>query len=111
MTVYLSGAMTGLPNYNYRAFNRAAATLRMLGYDVFNPAESFDGDTTLPRATYMRKDIEALLTVDAVVVLPGWEQSKGASLEVAIARELGLPVIPFDATIATDAALIPEGAT
>lgn len=41
----------------------------------------------------MRKDIESLLQCDMVAVLPGWETSKGATLEVNIAREIGLPVI------------------
>lgn len=38
--IYLSGPMTGLPDYNYPAFNAEAARLRALGYTVENPAEN-----------------------------------------------------------------------
>lgn len=92
MKVYLSGPMTGLPDYNYPAFNAAAAKLRALGFDVDNPAEHHGGAQDLDRAVYMRSDIESLLKVHAVALLPGWGNSKGATLEVNIARELGLRI-------------------
>ena len=91
MKIYLSGPMTGIPDWNYPAFHAAANQLRHAGHVVFSPAENFEGDTKRDRAEYMRKDIEAVLWAEAVAVLPGWYASKGAALEVAIARELGLP--------------------
>jgi hypothetical protein len=92
MKVYLSGPMTGLPDFNYPAFNAAAAELRSLGFEVDNPAEHFGGDQTLERKVYMRGDIEALLKVDAVVTLPGHHKSQGSQLELAIARALELHI-------------------
>jgi hypothetical protein len=71
---------------------------------VFNPAESFDGDTDRDRTEYMRADIEALLRCCRVRVLPGWESSKGALLEIAIANAIGLPVAN---ALGVSAALIP----
>jgi hypothetical protein len=94
--LYLSGPMTGRPGFNYPAFHDAAARLRGAGHEVFNPAESFGGDTSLPRDVYMRHDLEQLLQVEAVAVLPGWEASHGATLEVRVAHELGLPVVDAD---------------
>ncbi len=98
MKVYLSGPMTGLADYNYPAFNAVAQRLRGLGYHVINPAENFGGRPDHPggRSAYMRLDIGHVLDVDAVAVLPGWEKSRGARLEVAVALELGLPVIDAD---------------
>jgi hypothetical protein len=93
---YLSGPMTGLPEFNFPEFNRVAALWREKGYRVFNPAENHNGVTTLDRPVYMRTDIEQLLQAEIVVVLDGWEQSVGARLEVAIARELGLLVMDND---------------
>jgi hypothetical protein len=93
---YVAGPMTGMPDLNFPAVHAAASSLREHGWDVVNPAEALDGDVTKPRAFYMRADINAILSVDAVFVLPNWQDSKGATLEVAIARELGLPVFDAD---------------
>lgn len=93
ITLYLAGPMSGLPQFNFPAFHAAAARLRDRGYTVINPAELEDGDTSKPWTHYMRRDIAMLVTADAVAVLPGWERSRGASLEVHIARELGMPII------------------
>ena len=93
---YLSGPMTGLPEFNYPAFNEATYSLRESGYSVFSPAESFQGDTTLDFTVYMREDIKALLSVDAVIVLEGWENSAGAVTEVLVALSLGLPILDLN---------------
>jgi len=93
MILYLSGPMTGLPDYNYPTFAHEAARLRGLGHDVLNPAENFAGDTSRPRHEYIRHDVALLLMAEAVAVLPGWRRSKGALLEVAIAEELALPIL------------------
>lgn len=37
--IYIAGPMTGLPDFNFPAFNDMAAILRGLGYHVENPAE------------------------------------------------------------------------
>lgn len=89
---YLSGPMTGLPDYNRPAFNKAAEFLRNQGYAVWNPAEEFDANYIYPRKIYMRRDIEALLKCDSLVLLNGWENSAGARLELAIAQELEMNI-------------------
>jgi len=40
-------------------------------------------------------DLAQLLTCDAVMTLPGWSESRGASLEVRLAHGLGIPVFPL----------------
>jgi hypothetical protein len=91
MTIYLSGPMTGIKDFNYPAFNAAATELRARGHTVLNPAESFAGEPYHPREWYMRKDIEMLLRADGVALLPGWFNSRGSRLECTIAREIGIP--------------------
>lgn len=92
MRYYLSGPMTGLPNFNYAAFNIAAKILRHRNFDLINPAENFDGRDDLPREDYMRQDIKHLLECDAIILINGWEKSRGAKLELEVARQLGLEI-------------------
>lgn len=99
-TVYISGPMSGLPEYNYPAFNEAAARLRALGYTVLNPAEGFHGNHDLPYDTYIRRDVESVLKCDMIALLDGWEGSAGSHLEVAIAVGIGVPVALLDDVIA-----------
>ncbi|WP_300707282.1 DUF4406 domain-containing protein [uncultured Desulfovibrio sp.] len=96
MTIYLSGPMSGLPENNYPAFHAAAASLRRRGLRVENPAEN----TAPPDESwqgYMRLALVQLARCDAVALLPGWRQSRGARLEHCIARRLGLDVRPLAA--------------
>ena len=87
--VYVSGPMTGLPDLNFPVFNAEARRLRELGYTVFNPAEFNKGKG---RAECMRHDIRMVTLCDAIQLLPGWRCSKGAALELAVAKELGMQV-------------------
>lgn len=90
--VYISGPMTGMPDFNYPAFYEAEERLFQAGYEPVNPARHFGGRTDLPREVYMRADIKALMSCEGVWMLTGWRTSKGADLEYKIARELGLVV-------------------
>lgn len=89
---YIAGKMTGLPEFNRPAFNRAAEQLRALGYHVENPAEipPIPGD---PWAAYMRQALAMMLRCDVIVLLPGWEDSRGATIEQRLAVDLGIPVV------------------
>lgn len=95
MKLYLAGPMTGFDEFNYPAFNAAAARLREAGHDVINPAENDGGEYGKEWSYYMRLDMHHVLNVEGVAVLPGWEASRGARLEVIVAVSLGLPI--FDA--------------
>jgi hypothetical protein len=89
--IYISGPMTGLPEFNYPAFHAAAAELRAVGHEVVSPAEinhAAGGDWKM----YLRRDIAALCGCDAVALLPGWQNSSGAHLEVHVAHRLGLEI-------------------
>ena len=89
---YLSGPMTGYPNYNFDAFNNSADRLRKQGFTVYNPAESFDGAQDLPWTVYMKNDYEAILKCGAVMVLEGWEAALGSVLEVVFALSRGMSI-------------------
>jgi hypothetical protein len=92
MKIYLAGPMTGYPDFNFPAFHAAAKKIRDEGHECVNPAEIVS-DTTTPWVDCMKRDIAGLLTCEAVATLPGWEKSKGASLEVLIAKTLGMTLL------------------
>jgi len=96
LRLYLSGPMTGYPDDNYAAFAEAARSLRSRGFDVVSPAE----DVPNREASWehlMRHALRKMLSgVEAVVVLPGWKSSRGANVEVAVAKLLGLSILEWD---------------
>lgn len=89
--IFLSGPMTGHENWNYPAFNAAAAKLRAQGHFVENPAEN-PAPPCGTWAGYMRLSIAQLMRCECVAVLEGWEQSRGAVIECQLAELLGIPV-------------------
>ena len=91
MKLYVAGPMTGLQDHNFPAFNHAAEQLRNTGYAVVNPADN-GAEPGQSWLHYMRLDLAQMLTCDGVATLPGWQSSRGASLEVHVAHRLGLPV-------------------
>ena len=90
--IYISGPMTGLPNLNMEAFNDAENKLRKAGWaDIRNPARlAVNEYENLPRSLYLRSDLRQLLDCQAILLLRGWEKSKGARLEALIADEVGI---------------------
>ena len=93
LRVYLAGPMTGLPQLNFPAFHASAAELRGAGHEVVNPAEiNPDLGAEADWHTCMRADIRELVTCHAIAMLPGWQSSRGATLEHHIAWTLGMRV-------------------
>lgn len=99
--IYLSGPMSGLPELNFPAFHAAAAQLRALEFDVVNPAE-ISVATGADWNACMRADIAALVGCDTIALLPGWERSQGAHLELHIAHRVGLHVAYLEDFTAAD---------
>ena len=113
MKIYLAGPMRHIPNFNFPAFDFAAAKLRGEGHEVFSPAErdrqhhgtALEDNPTGDEIVAAEKvgfslrralgDDTAWICsdADAVALLPGWEKSKGAVAEAALAMALGLETI------------------
>lgn len=89
--VYLAGPMTGLPEYNFPAFFQAAELLRERGLIVENPAEHAQRNPQSSWEGYMRQSIKILMRCDEIYLLPGWEESSGACLELILAYALKMP--------------------
>lgn len=115
MRVYLAGPMRGIPEFNFPAFNAAAKFLREQGHEVFNPAErdierhggvniaagNMTGDESIAAKEHgfdlrvaLGEDLAYICgKADAVALLPGWQNSKGARAERATADALGLQIL------------------
>lgn len=90
--IYLSGPMTGIQDHNFPAFNAEAGRLRALGYDVVNPVD-INPDPATPWHECLRHDLAALLTCDTLALLPGWQGSTGAHLEMHVAHRIAMPIV------------------
>lgn len=105
--------MRRIPLFNFPAFDRAADDLRARGFHVISPADldraaGFDPKRlpkdwdwgTLPDGFELRhaakRDLDALLSCEAIHLLPGWEGSKGANAELAVAHWIGLKVFDYE---------------
>lgn len=88
--VYLSGPMTGISEWNHRAFHAADQALSSLGVRVLNPAKQPPG---LSWTEYMRADLELLREATAVLMLAGWQDSRGARIEMNMAEVAGLKIV------------------
>lgn len=113
MKLYLGGPMRGIPQFNFPAFFAAEEYLKGQGHEVFNPArrdnERHGTDISAGNATGDEAQAaqhgfslrEALnddttwisLYAEGIALLPGWERSKGAVAEHALARALNLEVL------------------
>lgn len=96
MNVYIAGPMSGLPDFNYPAFFKAAEKLRAAGLEVENPAENPPPPDGAGWLGYMRMSLVQISKVDGIALLPGWQGSRGAALEKRIGEDLGLDVRPLD---------------
>lgn len=104
MILYIAGPMTGVPSFNYPAFNAAEAQLIRAGYRVLNPvASSARPDAPRPTmpptggewADYMRNALNQLVRAEGVATLYGWQGSRGANIEVNLAQALDMSTLPL----------------
>jgi hypothetical protein len=118
--------MTGYKNFNFDAFDEAAAALREKGWLVINPADldrlhwGFTGyppEDIVPKLfptkgamirSCIARDIGAIMEFtdgDAIYLLEGWSKSTGANAELAVFNWLSLTA---DLTVFTAYNGIPE---
>jgi len=85
--LYLCGPITGINGWNKDAFDDAESALRSAGFNVFNPLKN-GIPRDAPWEQHMRTDIAAMMTCDALAVLPGANYSRGAKIEIDLAIQL-----------------------
>lgn len=87
--IFVGGPMSGIPAWNFPAFNDAERRLVLKGWAVENPA-STGVHPEFSWEDYLRLSIAQLLLCDSIYLLRGWEKSKGALLETHVADALGM---------------------
>ena len=90
--IYLSGAITGNPDYMAQ-FDEAEKELTAKGWRVLNPAKT---SATLPATSYlvyMQLSLVQMQDASAIYMLQGWERSPGAVFEKHVAESMGYAVI------------------
>jgi hypothetical protein len=97
---YVSGKYRGSsPSEIYKNINTARETAIKLwkkGYAVLCPhMNTAFLDGVVPDLTFLEADIEMLSRCDFIVIMEGWQESKGAKEEVKYAKENQIPIYKF----------------
>jgi len=95
-SIFISGPMTDIPEHNYPEFARVEEALQSMGWEVVNPVkfnqeydhgdvEGWDWLATHPLdlRECFQKEWDAVRRCDAIFLLDGWQDSRGARAEVA----------------------------
>ena len=97
--VFLSGPMTGYPGYNFQRFNLVEKQLTDAGIECVNPVhicKKYKEEHVLAdKAVFDRmiaEEQEAERKCDVILLLDGWQMSKGVRLELKIALEMDMQI-------------------
>lgn len=92
---YLAGPIRGDAGYKGK-FTRAKHKLEKMGWDVASPVDIMIARKQTPGVPEddragMAQDIAELVNCSCVMLMTGWQQSRGARAEVAVADSLDIP--------------------
>ena len=94
-SLYICGPMSGFKNFNYESFMYAESVLQKMGFDAVNPARYDILNERHEWKWYLLRDIKLMIKskVNGLVLLKGFQHSKGAAVEIFIAKVvLGIPL-------------------
>lgn len=96
-TIYISGKITGTEDYEKR-FAKAEAELEAKGFNVLNPVKVGKWlEKYLSRVPtwieYMKHDLKAMMSADYIYMMKGYRESKGARIELFLAKILKYEII------------------
>jgi hypothetical protein len=105
---YIAGPMRGRDDFNRAAFLAAAERLTREGWQAITPFDlnAPDGSDEVAQLTndgpslqrlFAQRDLDCVLSLrpengDMIYLLPGWQESRGASAEAAVAKWVGVPI-------------------
>ena len=111
--IYIAGPMRGYSKYNFPMFDRARDLAASRGWNPISPAdldrndgakdedlpenaEDANGQHTGTRLEVVKRDLGAVFECQAILLLPNWEKSAGATAELAVAEWLELEIYHYD---------------
>lgn len=94
MKIYISGRITGMDVQEWsKKFNDAQEIIERLGHEAVNPGKIDPGKQDPTWHDYMKADIKQLVDCEAIWMLDNYKGSKGASVELDIAKALDMLII------------------
>jgi len=92
MRIYIAGPISTLSlEAAQRNFLQAKENIQLSGHTPVNPMElRHEHDKSWE--SYMKACISEMMSCDAIMMLTGWQQSKGARIEHNLAKTLKIPV-------------------
>ena len=99
MRIYLSGPITGVEDYHLN-FLKAENQVRDIfkNDEVINPMWTGNLLPSGSHEEYMTICFALVGMADKMVMLEGWQQSKGARMEEKLAEEMGIDVLELGAS-------------
>lgn len=92
--IYIAGPMTGIANYNRKAFWEAAK--KITEETCLVPVHTAWIELGFAYNDYIELSLDLLWICDIITALPDWERSAGARREVRHATQLGIPFVELD---------------
>ncbi|MBK5254327.1 MAG: DUF4406 domain-containing protein [Peptostreptococcaceae bacterium] len=93
LKTYIAGPISGMEEEAFRNFAKAEEELNSQGYAVLNPMIDAKFTLSFSYMDWIKHGLFLLDLADAIYMLPGWENSKGARLEHAYAECRGIKII------------------
>ena len=95
-SIYITGPMTGIKDFNKPAFDECKMDLESLFplATIISPPD-LDGEGVLPWETCLKRDLKYVVEAVALCAIEGWRQSRGARLETGVAATVGIPIFRY----------------
>lgn len=105
--IYVAGQYSGDIENNIKKAEKVSIALIRNGWYVFTPHKNTAGyekyeDDKITYRTWMEMDLNILRRCDAVYVMQGWMDSRGAIEEIALAIMFDMPIFWEDYVSAID---------
>lgn len=90
--IYISGPITGKEDTAEQRFEEAEKYCLEKGFEPVNPMKLNHSNHDQSWESFMKEDLKAMMECEAIYLIEGWSNSKGALEEKRLAQKLGLKI-------------------